>query len=128
MSVTIDAGHLRLYSPEQGDHEACGQPELRLWTGANGIGLLADEEGHEEGPLVFPFPPRGVFSCPQTQEQLLSRMKTVYKNRTCHACQAPGVIPLQKNDDLLNRNRMPIPGTATLVGFRCHRCSAEWGA
>ena len=127
MSMTIDAAHLRLFSPESCEQGVDSPAELRVWSGANGIGLLAlEDDGEEEMPLVFPFPTKGALPLPRTQEQLLARMKTVHRNRTCRSCQSSSVVPLQKTDDLLNRNRMPIPGTATLVGFQCSQCSAEW--
>ena len=40
----------------------------------------------------------------------------------------PIVEPIELDNGILNRNRMPIPGTATLVGFHCHGCQREWPA
>jgi hypothetical protein len=36
------------------------------------------------------------------------------------------VVPLEFTDAALSRNLMPVPGTATLAGFACHGCGAEW--
>lgn len=59
---------------------------------------------------------------------LAERARILHENRTCPDCHHPVVQPLELEDALLTRNRLPIPGTATLVGFRCTCCRAEWPA
>jgi hypothetical protein len=59
---------------------------------------------------------------------LVSRARTLHQNRHCPQCYQPRVEPLELDDAVLNRNGMPIPGTATLVGFHCLHCHSEWPA
>lgn len=56
----------------------------------------------------------------------ITRARLLFENRVCPTCGYPVVTPLELNDHQLNRNRLPIPGTATLVGFHCCGCGAEW--
>jgi hypothetical protein len=57
---------------------------------------------------------------------VIQRARLIYDNRTCRTCGYPVVTPIELNDAQLNRNLRPVHGTATLVGFRCHGCRAEW--
>lgn len=57
---------------------------------------------------------------------IIQRARLMYDNRTCRTCGYPVVTPIELDDAQLNRNLRPVPGTATLVGFRCHGCRAEW--
>ncbi|MFN0196818.1 MAG: hypothetical protein ACKVT0_08720 [Planctomycetaceae bacterium] len=56
------------------------------------------------------------------------RAKVLHTNRVCPYCRRATVEPIELNDGVLNRQRLPIPGTATLVGFHCQECDAEWPA
>jgi hypothetical protein len=56
------------------------------------------------------------------------RARALHENRQCPECARPLVEPIELADALLTRNRLPIPGTATLVGFRCTCCRLEWPA
>ncbi|MCA9098797.1 MAG: hypothetical protein KDA36_10430 [Planctomycetaceae bacterium] len=128
MSMPLNADYLRLYSPGPLEADEVDQPELRLWSDTTGLALLSDDEAVDEDgrPMIFQFRRPHIGYRPQTQEQLLTRTKIVHRNRCCRYCDSPSVVPIQRNDAVMNRNGMPIPGTATLVGFRCRRCSAEW--
>jgi hypothetical protein len=57
---------------------------------------------------------------------VIERARVLYGNRHCPVCRYPVVIPIELDDAVLNRCGQPIPGTATLVGFRCRGCRAEW--
>lgn len=57
---------------------------------------------------------------------VLMRAKLLHDNRVCPHCSHPVVEPLELEDALVNGSQMPIPGTATLVGFHCHGCEQEW--
>ncbi len=57
---------------------------------------------------------------------VITRARFIHENRQCPYCHDPVVAPVELLDAILNRNNMPIPGTATLVGFRCDRCRSEW--
>jgi hypothetical protein len=56
----------------------------------------------------------------------LHRARALAKNRTCRFCRHPQVEPIELADPQLGRGNLPIPGTASLVGFRCHSCRSEW--
>jgi hypothetical protein len=81
-----------------------------------------------DGPVILAFPAtyarlrRGAVMNP------LIRARVLYENRCCPGCRRPDVEPLELDDATLNRKQMPIPGTATLVGFHCHQCHREWPA
>lgn len=57
---------------------------------------------------------------------VITRARLLFENRTCRSCGYPVVVPLELNDAQLNRNHLAVPGTATLVGFRCCGCRTEW--
>ena len=54
------------------------------------------------------------------------RARLLFENRTCRSCGYPVVVPIELDDARLNQNRRAVPGTASLVGFRCQGCRAEW--
>ncbi len=56
----------------------------------------------------------------------VERARLLYVNRSCPFCKHPSVGLIELQDAVLNRNRVPIPGTATLVGFHCNGCEREW--
>jgi hypothetical protein len=59
---------------------------------------------------------------------LLDRARALYQNRQCPHCRHPVVSPVELDDAIISRGRLPIPGTATLVGFHCSSCHTEWPA
>ena len=59
-------------------------------------------------------------------QDAVDRARLIHANRRCPFCQHSSVGLIQLQDAILNRNRMPIPGTATLVGFHCDCCGKEW--
>lgn len=65
---------------------------------------------------------------PATRPHLnvIERARALFANRQCPVCHFPVVIPIELDDAVINRCGQPIPGTATLVGFRCQGCCAEW--
>ncbi|TWU09666.1 hypothetical protein CA54_49080 [Symmachiella macrocystis] len=62
------------------------------------------------------------------QFDVLSRASVIYKNKNCRHCGAPAVTPVESEDIMLSRGGLPIPGSGTLVGFRCDSCSKQWPA
>jgi hypothetical protein len=81
----------------------------------------------DDAPIILPFA-RFSYSRDYRLLDPLSRARTIYANSRCCNCGYPMVEPIELDDSLMNRNRLPIPGTATLVGFRCDRCHLEWPA
>jgi len=57
---------------------------------------------------------------------VLVRAQAIRKNNECPECGHPVVEPVELNDAAISRNGLPIPGTATLVGFHCCGCEREW--
>lgn len=55
------------------------------------------------------------------------RARTIRDNAVCPECSKSDVEPLELQDALISaKNRLPIPGTATIVGFHCNSCGTEW--
>lgn len=76
---------------------------------------------------VLPFRPRGARPVDSASIlPALMRAQLLRDNRTCPCCTHPVVEPIELNDACVNRSGLPIPGTATLVGFRCGSCEHEW--
>jgi hypothetical protein len=80
------------------------------------------------GPVTLSFKSHATERSRWTVSDLIARARRLCENNRCPNCSHPVVEPLELADALLSRNRMPIPGTATLVGFRCDRCFSEWPA
>lgn len=57
----------------------------------------------------------------------LMRARVLHENRCCPRCRRGGVIPVDLGDGDDRHPAMPVPGSATLVGFYCTACGAEWG-
>jgi hypothetical protein len=58
----------------------------------------------------------------------LDRARSLRCNDRCPHCSRSLVKPLELDDAVRSRNNLPIPGTATLVGFHCEGCHWEWPA
>jgi len=93
-------------------------------------GLDIDElvAREESGPVILPFALSSRYSRDYRLLDPVSRARTIHHNRRCCHCGHPIVEPIELDDGVVNRNRLPVPGTATLVGFRCDRCHTEWPA
>ena len=84
----------------------------------------------EPSSMVLPFE-RGSIKKPhflQQEDWTLRRARVMFKNHQCPACRSAAVSSLELRDGLLNRKNHMIPGTATVVGFRCASCDNEWPA
>lgn len=96
------------------------------WQDAGDIPGDHDRRTTDEEPIILSFP-RGVERFGNGgSTDLITRARLLYSNRRCRFCGCPLVQPLTLDDVVLNRNRLPIPGTGTLVGFHCDRCRAQW--
>lgn len=104
---------LKLYWPDQDS------------SGLNEPVASTPEESHSDG-MIIPF--RFTSSAESTLSVLdvVTRAQTLRENCECRQCGHPVVQPVELNDATLNQNGLPIPGTATLVGFHCARCDREW--
>ena len=86
------------------------------------------DHGDAEEPRILPFHFYAGRLRGRNRMDLVSRARALHQNRRCQKCYQPRVEPLELDDAVLNRNGMPIPGTATLVGFHCLHCHSEWPA
>jgi hypothetical protein len=57
---------------------------------------------------------------------VLTRARALHENRCCPRCRRAGAVPLDLGDGDDRNAAMPVPGSATLVGFYCDGCGAEW--
>lgn len=81
----------------------------------------------DENPAIVAFP-RNIKrpSAAGTPLDVVTRARLFFQNRRCRGCGYPVVDPVELADSVVNRNGMSIPGTATLIGFRCRGCKCEW--
>lgn len=57
----------------------------------------------------------------------VDRARILHENSECPDCGRATVQPLELNDALISpRSRLPVPGTATIIGFHCEECGCEW--
>lgn len=55
------------------------------------------------------------------------RARIVRQNSVCPECEQGDVEPIELRDAVISpKSRLPIPGTATIVGFHCNCCENEW--
>lgn len=58
---------------------------------------------------------------------VVDRARLIHQNSTCPECGHQDIEPLELADSVISsRSRLPIPGTATIVGFHCNDCGVEW--
>jgi len=79
-----------------------------------------------EEPAVIPFGDNLEASSRGQVFNVIERARALYDNRCCPSCSYPVVEPIELADGFRNRKGQVIPGTATLVGFRCRGCRSEW--
>ena len=83
-------------------------------------------------PRILPFPTsrvstiRGNGSVGSPKMDVVTRARVLFSNRQCRDCGYPVVEPVELPDSAINSSGLAIPGTATLVGFRCCGCQNEW--
>jgi hypothetical protein len=57
----------------------------------------------------------------------LDRARILQQNNCCPECTLHDIEPLELADAVISpKNRLPVPGTATIVGFHCNNCGTEW--
>jgi predicted RNA-binding Zn-ribbon protein involved in translation (DUF1610 family) len=57
----------------------------------------------------------------------VDRARLIHQNGVCPECGHSDIEPLELSDSVMSpKNRLPIPGTATIVGFHCNDCGTEW--
>jgi len=57
----------------------------------------------------------------------VDRARILQQNNCCPECTLHDIEPLELADAVISpKNRLPVPGTATIVGFHCNNCGTEW--
>lgn len=87
-----------------------------------------DETSEADQPHILPFADRsrttiisGRLTGPADRARLLRQ------NSICPECSQTDVEPIELRDAVISpKSRLPIPGTATIVGFHCNCCENEW--
>ena len=96
-----------------------------LWpdedVGGLGLAIAPGTDDFETEILPFTAP-----SSSRRTDDIIGRARALFDNRCCRHCGYPVVEPIELADGFRNRKGAIIPGTATLVGFRCRGCQAEW--
>jgi hypothetical protein len=99
--------------------------QLKLYRPSNREQKLRIDEGEQE---IISFPAFARRRGPKDALSILRRARLLHANRLCQHCGHPIVEPLELDDAVVSASNMPIPGTATLVGFHCAGCHREWPA
>ena len=86
---------------------------------------VADADSCDVAEMIVRFDP-GHRPVRPPRSDVIERARVLYNNRQCPECRYPVVQPLELDDAAINKCGLPIPGTATLVGFRCRGCQAQW--
>ena len=80
-------------------------------------------------PMILPFPTlrsKSKSHAKAAPMDVITRARVLFANRQCEDCNYPVVEPVELPDSAVNQSGLAIPGTATLVGFRCCGCQHEW--
>ena len=103
--------HLRIYQPPPESHgDEATEPA-----------------GCEEERDILPFQPKQPTIISGRITAPIDRARILHENTTCPECEKTDVAPIELQDALISpKNRLPIPGTATIVGFHCNDCGTEW--
>ena len=112
--------HLKLFAPDTYETDDC------MGTAEEPVVLSFYMSFDQESTTSLPSRFGSRFSAPEIH--VIRRAKTLARNRCCPSCQHPIVEPLDLGNGIRGRNGNPIPGTSSLVGFRCDRCTLEWPA
>ena len=80
-------------------------------------------------PMILPFPNSRLGLRAHSEPPIMdvvTRARLLFENRKCRGCGYPVVEPVELADSAVNHSGLAIPGTATLIGFRCNGCKNEW--
>jgi hypothetical protein len=62
----------------------------------------------------------------EPRQSTVARARLQHHNKCCPNCRRAAVQPVERDDALLDRRGLAIPGTASIVGFYCTACRHEW--
>lgn len=106
---------LKLYAPQ--DEDLDDVPQLAVFD---------PEAPTDDEPQILSWRIRAGHAKRHSLVELITRSKLLHRHRCCRDCGRPTVQPLEHDDAMLGKNRLPIPGTSTLLGFQCTSCQSEW--
>ncbi len=99
---------------------------LRIFRGEDAAARRTAKAWHDK-PAVLSFQAFAEDHRPN-RDNPVTRARVLRKNDCCPRCRRSVVEPLELADGFHSRNQLPIPGSATLVGFHCLSCDWEWPA
>lgn len=99
---------------------------LRVYWPAD-VGLVDNSSSFDRSPAVGDFRRRRSRWLAGRQSAV-NRARILRENCRCPECGRPSVEPIELNDGRRDRGGQVVPGSATIVGFRCLRCESEWSA
>ena len=82
----------------------------------------------DDAPVILSFVRKAGRLGRNPQRSLLTRARLIHENRCCPECDRASVVPVDSEQALVFRDRMPVPGSGMLVGFECESCGHTWGA
>lgn len=77
----------------------------------------------DDVPPILSFP---AIADRMRSQSIVGRARLEHRNQRCRQCGRVTVETVELDDALLDRRGMPIPGTATVVGFFCNACRHDW--
>lgn len=111
---------LKLYAPHEVDSFKSDFPNLSVYHEA--------DEPEEDADHVISWRYISRRSGPPSFMEVVQRSRLLHMHRRCKDCGRPTVQPVEQNDGVLGKNRLPVPGTSTVLGFHCDYCQSEWSA
>lgn len=123
--------HLSVYWPDETEsHRLFDEPQdiIPISRYRSGVNLYSPDgpSEDEDSPTVSFFQPTHSYAPTRESHDVISRARLLFANRQCRDCGYPVVEPIELDDALVNRSGLAVPGTATIVGFHCCGCDAEW--
>lgn len=99
---------------------------LRLYSPPEEPVSSAEADEHETDIIPFETARRSLIFSGRFMPAV-DRARVIRNNSTCPSCEGHCIELLELDDALISpKSRLPVPGTATIVGFHCSDCGAEW--
>ncbi|MCA9075903.1 MAG: hypothetical protein KDA93_12770 [Planctomycetaceae bacterium] len=83
-------------------------------------------EIEDDDPQVLSFTDYSARRRSRQMVNIVMRARLERTNSQCPCCRRVTVQPIELRDAVTNRNGATVPGTATVVGFKCNACRHEW--
>ena len=115
----VAASRSRLFSGSEVDQSVGDVAEPRILPFAT-QGQRASEPSRRDDETVAGISP--------DEQSPADRARLIHRNSLCHRCHRALVSLILADDGRLDGAGEFVPGTQTLIGFRCDCCAAEWPA